>query len=134
MRRTAFLALATMITLGLVATAAHAQPTPKVTINGLLDNLGAWSQNLQASTGFRATVPPGGPAASAAIDFTRNKDEFYGRSRGRFDVVGELGAAKAVLGLEIDAVYGLTGTNDNSTANQISTTQVSAFNTNATNI
>jgi hypothetical protein len=130
MRRTAFLALAALITLGLVAPAAYAQPTPKVTINGLIDNLGAWSQNLQQGTGFRGTVPPG----TAGYDFTRDKDEFYGRTRGRFDIVGELGSAKAVLGLEIDATYGQTGVADNGTSNQIATAQATALNTNVSTI
>jgi hypothetical protein len=33
----------------------------------------------------------------------------YGRQRGRFDIVGEVGQAKAVFGFEIDAYWGQTG-------------------------
>jgi len=39
-----------------------------------------------------------------------NRDtQLYGRTRGRFDVIGEVGKAKAVLGLEIDSYWGQTG-------------------------
>ena len=36
----------------------------------------------------------------------------YGRTRGRFDIVGEVGQAKAVFGFEIDAYYGQTSFSD----------------------
>ena len=36
----------------------------------------------------------------------------YGRTRGRFDIIGEVGQAKAVFGFEIDAYWGQTGFSD----------------------
>ena len=48
------------------------------------------------------------------FDYSRKGDtEAYGRTRGRFDVIGEIGKAKAVLGIELDMYYGQTGSNDN---------------------
>jgi hypothetical protein len=47
------------------------------------------------------------------LDYGRAQDdELYARTRGRFDVVGELGKAKAVLGLEIDAYWGQSSATD----------------------
>ncbi len=51
----------------------------------------------------------------SAYDLTvaRNQDkQFYGRTRGRFDFIGEVGKAKGVLGIEIDSYYGQTGLGD----------------------
>jgi len=91
-----------LIALALVALAApmaSAQaPAPKVTINGLIDNVASYSQNIAIyNTGL----------------FNRKDDMWYGRTRGRFDIVGEVGKAKGVLGLELDHVYGQTGSNVN---------------------
>jgi len=99
MKRTSLAVL--MIALALVALAApmaFAQaPAPKVTINGLIDNLTTYSQN---------TVNYNGGT------FNRNDDMWWARSRGRFDIVGEVGKAKAVFGIEIDSVWGQTGSAD----------------------
>jgi hypothetical protein len=73
-------------------------PAPKVTITGLIDMIGTASKNM------------------SRIDANYNRptdDEAYGRTRGRFDVIGEVGKAKAVLGLEIDTYWGQTGSADN---------------------
>ena len=106
MRKTLMSALAMIAFLGLVAPAAFAQaPTPKVTITGLIDNLFSASRNQGLNASDRNTL--GGP--------TNPQDrEFYSRTRGRFDIVGELGKAKGVLGLELDCVYGATGASSNS--------------------
>jgi hypothetical protein len=104
MRRTLFLALAALITLGMLAPPAFAQipPTPRVTISGLVDNMTTVQRNL------------------TDLNFTDDRDEeWYARTRGRFDISGEIGRAKAVLGIEIDAYYGLTGGRDNFLDNQI---------------
>ena len=88
MRRTLFLALAALIALGTLAPAAMAQipPTPKVTISGLIDNLTSLSRNMYD------------------LNFTDDRDElWYARTRGRFDISAEIGPAKGVLGIEIDA-------------------------------
>jgi hypothetical protein len=48
--------------------------------------------------------------STSDLNWNRNKDQqTYGRTRGRFDIVGEVGQAKAVFGFEIDAIWGQTG-------------------------
>jgi hypothetical protein len=96
MKRTSLAVL--MLALALVALAAplaYAQaPTPKVTINGLIDNLTSYSQNIDI---YNSGV------------LNRPDKQFYGRTRGRYDIIGEVGKAKAVLGLELDLTYGQAG-------------------------
>jgi hypothetical protein len=92
------LSLALMALLGFVAPpdvfAQAAAPTPKATITGFIDNVGTFTQNMSTSD----------------LNLNRNKDQqTYGRTRGRFDIVGEVGQAKAVFGFEIDAYWGQTG-------------------------
>jgi len=103
MKRTSLAVL--MIALALVALAApmaFAQaPAPKVTINGLIDNLMSYSQNTSNQNGGT---------------FNRNEDLWYARTRGRFDIVGEVGKAKAVFGIEIDTAWGQTGSADTNQA------------------
>src|SRR6266478_2037255 len=101
MRRMLVLSLALMALLGFVAPpdvfAQAAAPTPKATITGFIDNVGTFTQNLSSSD----------------LNFGRNRDQqMYGRTRGRFDIVGEVGQAKAVFGFEIDAYWGQTGFSD----------------------
>src|SRR5499425_2314162 len=103
MRRMLVLSLAVMALLGFVAPpevfAQAAAPTPKATITGFIDNVGTWTQNLSSSD----------------FNWNRNRDQqTYGRTRGRFDIVGEVGQAKAVFGFEIDAYWGQTGFSDTS--------------------
>jgi hypothetical protein len=104
MKRTTLAVL--MIALALVALAAPAAfaqaPAPKVTINGLIDNVGTYTRNM------------------SAFDFNlgRNGDaQFYGRTRGRFDFIGEVGKAKGVLGIELDHYWGQTGSQDTNNQN-----------------
>src|SRR5262245_10481585 len=101
MRRILVLSLALMALLGFVAPpdvfAQAAAPTPKATITGFIDNVGTWTQNMSTSD----------------LNWNRNQDhQVYGRTRGRFDIVGEVGQAKAVFGFEIDAYWGQTGFSD----------------------
>ena len=101
MRRMLVLSLALMALLGFVAPpdvfAQAAAPTPKATITGFIDNVGTWTQNMSTSD----------------LNWNRNRDkQVYGRTRGRFDIVGEVGQAKAVFGFEIDAYWGQTGFSD----------------------
>src|SRR5215472_4670660 len=103
MRRMLVLSLALMALLGFVAPpdvfAQAAAPTPKATITGFIDNVGTWTQNMSTSD----------------LNWNRNQDhQVYGRTRGRFDIVGEVGQAKAVFGFEIDAYWGQTGFSDTS--------------------
>jgi hypothetical protein len=96
MRRLFVFALALAVLLGLTVPAAYAQaPAPKVTINGLIDTMMSISKNIDSA------------------DFSNDNDtEWYGRTRGRFDIIGEVGKAKGVLGLEYDLTYGQSGASD----------------------
>src|SRR5215468_305589 len=103
MRRMLILSLALLALLGFVAPpdvfAQAAAPIPKATITGFIDNVGTWTQNMSTSD----------------FNWNRNQDkQTYGRTRGRFDIVGEVGQAKAVFGFEIDAYWGQTGFSDTS--------------------
>jgi hypothetical protein len=103
MRRILFLSLALVVLLGFVAppdvSAQAAAPAPKFTITGLIDNVGTWTQNI----------------SSQDANVNRNRDhQFYGRTRGRFDIIGEVGQAKGVFGFEIDAYWGQTSISDTS--------------------
>ena len=103
MRRVLTLALALLV-LGVAVPGAWAQPAapiPQVTITGFVDTITSWSSNLQDNLPYR----------------TGDK-EWYARNRGRFDIIGQLGTAKAVFGFEIDSVWGTTsiGGQDNNRA------------------
>jgi hypothetical protein len=100
-RRVVVFALAAVALLGLIATGAQAQapaapaPTPTFKITGFIDELITYSNNTSNYDG----------------DLYRKDTLFYGRTRGRFDIIGQYGKAKGVLGLEMDFVYGQTGSN-----------------------
>src|SRR3989442_13883483 len=95
MRRLLVLAVALVAILGVLAPPAMAQaPAPKVTITGLIDQVGTYTKNMSQY--------------DANLNIGRDR-QLYGRTRGRFDVIGEVGKAKAVLGLEIDSYWGQTG-------------------------
>jgi hypothetical protein len=104
MKRTSLAVL--LIALALVALAApmaFAQaPAPKVTINGLIDNVSSYSQNISIYNGGT---------------FNRKDSMWYARTRGRFDFIGEVGKAKGVLGIELDHIYGQAGSNDSTIVN-----------------
>jgi hypothetical protein len=97
MRSYLAIAVAVLALLGAVVPAAFAQaPAPKVTVEGFLDQTGVWSRNVSVTD----------------IDVTRSKDsEWYGRTRGRFQITGEVGKAKGVMLFEQDNNWGTqTGT------------------------
>jgi hypothetical protein len=104
MRRTLFLALALLAAFAVAVPVADAQtpnPNAKVTISGLIDNVGTYTRNM----------------STFDFNLARNNDaQFYGRTRGRFDIIGEIGKAKAVLGIEIDEYWGQTGFGDSNGA------------------
>ncbi|MGH7310851.1 MAG: hypothetical protein ACREK6_19405, partial [Candidatus Rokuibacteriota bacterium] len=105
MRRTCCVVACVVATVAMLASASptFAQaPAPKVTITGLVDNVYNWNRNM--SQRF------------SDFDITRSENEAYGRTRGRFDIIGEVGRAKAVLGAEFDLIYGQTGAADSCTA------------------
>jgi len=99
MRRTLVLALAALALLGVVVPDAFAQaPTPTFRINGLIDQVGSYSRNSSITD----------------QNLSRNNDKlFYGRTRGRLDFIGEYGKTKAVVGIEIDSIWGQFGGSDN---------------------
>src|SRR5262245_42907866 len=104
MRRVLTLALISLTVLGVAVPGAWAQPaapTPQVTITGFLDTITSWSKNLQDNLFYRT-----------------GDREWYARNRGRVDVIGQLGTAKFVMGLEIDTAWGTTaiGGQDNNLA------------------
>jgi hypothetical protein len=70
-------------------------PVPKVTISGLFDQITSMGRNTYDG------------------NLTRNSDaEWYARTRFRPDFEFAVGRVKAVLGLEIDLMYGQGGPND----------------------
>lgn len=99
MRRTVAVVACLVAILGMLAPAAFAQaPAPKVTIVGLFDQVTSTGRNIYDG------------------DFSRSSErEWYARTRFRPDFFFEVGRTKAVLGLEIDLTYGLTGATDGST-------------------
>jgi hypothetical protein len=103
MKAAGVLALTLAMLFALAPPDAGAQaPAPKVTITGLIDNLVNYNRNQ----GLNAADRLGGGLAQSS------DNEFYARTRGRFDIIGEVGKAKAVLGLEVDVNYGQTGATD----------------------
>ena len=97
MRRLFAVAVTLVAVFGMVVPAIAQAPAPKVTITGLIDQIGTATSNM----------------SKYDINYGRRRDdELYGRTRGRFDIVGEIGRAKAVLGFEIDAYYGQTSATD----------------------
>jgi len=98
MRRLLVLAVALVAILGVLAPPVMAQaPAPKVTITGLIDQVGTYTKNMSQY--------------DANLNIGRDT-QLYGRTRGRFDFIGEVGKAKAVLGIEIDSYWGQTGFTD----------------------
>lgn len=97
MRRLLVVAVALVAVFGMVVPAMAQAPAPKVTITGLIDQIGTYTSNM----------------SKYDLNYGRSQDdEMYGRTRGRFDIVGEVGKAKAVLGFEIDAYWGQSGNSD----------------------
>ena len=93
MRRFAGIAVFAVFAPMVFATSAIAQaPTPKVTISGLFDQVTSMGRNFYDG------------------NFARNSDnEWYARTRFRPDMEFAVGRVKAVLGLEIDLMYGQAG-------------------------
>jgi hypothetical protein len=97
MRRLLVVAVALVAVFGMVVPAMAQAPAPKVTITGIIDQIGTYTSNM----------------SKYDLNYGRSQDdEAYGRTRGRFDIVGEVGQAKAVLGFEIDAYWGQSGNTD----------------------
>src|SRR5213594_106718 len=96
MRRFLATAVFAVIILAMFAPPGLAQtPTPKVTISGLFDQVTSMGRNFYDGNLVRD-----------------NDREWYARTRFRPDFTFEVGRVKAVLGLEIDLMYGQGGPND----------------------
>jgi hypothetical protein len=95
-RRFIVLAVLVFVSLTVQVLPAFAQaPVPKVTISGLFDQITSMGRNTYDG------------------NLTRNSDsEWYARTRFRPDFEFAVGRVKAVLGLEIDLMYGQGGPND----------------------
>jgi hypothetical protein len=96
MQRLIVTAVCAFVTLGMLAPPGFAQaPTPRVTLSGLFDQVTSGGRNFYDGNA------------------TRNSDtEWYARTRFRPDFEFQVGRVKAVLGIEIDLMYGQEGVND----------------------
>src|SRR5881397_1140774 len=96
MRQRLVLALFAFLTLLTLAPSARAQPpAPKVTISGLFDQITSAGRNFYDG------------------NYARDGDhEWYARTRFRPDFEFAVGRTKAVLGIELDLMYGQGGSND----------------------
>ena len=96
MRKRLILALFAFLTLLMLAPSAGAQvPAPKVTISGLFDQITSMGRNFYDA------------------NYARDNDrEWYARTRFRPDFEFAVGRTKAVLGIELDLMYGQGGSND----------------------
>ena len=94
--RTSWIGVAVVVGIASVTTPVLAQaPAPKVTITGTFDQITSAGKNQYDG------------------NFSRDNDrEWYARTRFRPDFTFEVGRTKAVLGLEIDLMYGQAGPND----------------------
>src|SRR5437667_8959590 len=98
MRRWLVTAVFAFVILAMLAPPVLAQappPAPKVTITGTFDQITSAGRNFYDG------------------NYTRDNDrEWYARTRFRPDFIFEVGRTRAVLGLEIDLMYGQGGAND----------------------
>src|SRR5258705_7042155 len=100
MRRCLLTAVFAFVILAMLAPSVFAQapaapPAPKVTITGLFDQMTTAGRNFYDG------------------NYSRDNDrEWYARTRFRPDFEFAVGRTKAVLGLEIDLMYGQGGAND----------------------
>jgi hypothetical protein len=96
MRRWLVTAVLAFVALAMLAPAAFAQPpAPKVTITGLFDQITSAGRNFYDG------------------NYSRDGDhEWYARTRFRPDFEFAVGRTKAVLGLELDLMWGQAGSND----------------------
>jgi hypothetical protein len=101
MRRGLTLAAAVVALLGVLAPSAFAQaPAPKVTMNGLIDTVTIYGNNVFDG------------------NFSERKDSAWSsRNRGVFTFTGEVGKAKGVLALEVDLGWGQVSANESVSSN-----------------
>ncbi|HEU5303706.1 MAG TPA: hypothetical protein VFU40_03595, partial [Gemmatimonadales bacterium] len=96
MRRVIVAAVFAFVILAMLAPPGFAQaPAPKVTLSGLFDQVTSMGRNTYDG------------------NLTRDSDtEWYARTRFRPDFEFAVGRVRAVLGIEIDLMYGQAGAND----------------------
>jgi hypothetical protein len=103
MKRMLALTLSALALVALAVPMAFAQaPEPKVTINGLIDNVTSYSQNI---ANYNGGV------------LNRHDSMWWGRSRAVLYINGEVGKAKGVVAFELDHVWGQAGSNDSTIVN-----------------
>ena len=98
MRRSLITAVLSLVAIAMLAPSVYAQtppPAPKVTITGTFDQLTTAGRNFYDG--------------NYSLD---NDREWYARTRFRPDFEFAVGRTRAVLGLEIDLMYGQGGSND----------------------
>jgi len=98
MRRTLVVALSLLVAIATMAPVVDAQAPPaapvlKTTITGIIDTVTTYSRNVSNADGI----------------FNNQDKQWYARNRGRFDIISEVGPAKAVFGFEMDMVWGQAG-------------------------
>ena len=114
MRRGLTIAVAVLALLGVLAPPSFAQapaaaPAPKVTINGLVDNVNTWGNN------------------SLDTNFASRKDALWAsRTRGVFTITGAVGKAKGVLALEIDLGWGQVSSSESVNSNGAGATSITS--------
>jgi len=98
MKRSLITAVLSLVAIAMLAPSVYAQtppPAPKVTITGTFDQLTSAGRNFYDG------------------NYSRDNDrEWYARTRFRPDFEFAVGRTRAVLGLEIDLMYGQGGSND----------------------
>jgi hypothetical protein len=103
MRRAVLTVVVLLAIVGFLApSVVVAQPQPKVTITGLIDNLVTAASNFSKND----------------LDLTRREGEVVARTRVRPDITAELGTTKFVLGMEFDYSYGEISSNNNQQSDQ----------------
>ncbi len=106
MRRNLVGALSLLVAIATMAPVVDAQAPPaapviKTSITGFIDTVTSYSRNVSNADGI----------------FNRQDKEWYARNRGRFDIIGEVGPAKAVFGFEVDEVWGQAGSANSTIVN-----------------
>jgi hypothetical protein len=97
MRKVLTVVIAVLVIAAMLAPPAHAQaPASKVTIQGLIDNVASYANNMSIYD----------------LNLQRRDKEMYARTRARPDIIGEVGTSKFVLGLEFDYSYGQISSNN----------------------
>ncbi len=103
MKRVVLTAVALLAIVGfLVPSVVVAQPSPKVTITGLVDNMVTYATNFSKND----------------LNLTRKESESVARTRVRPDITAELGTTKFVLGMEFDYSYGQISSNNDQASGQ----------------